>query len=82
MTKKTFAEAPQPKTLSPEDEAFIKNGPGKDNAPAEPEMRLAFVLPISLHTRFKSVCAARRLKMADEMRILVEKRTEELEKGA
>lgn len=77
-----FATATQPKVLSSVEERFINNGPGKDNVPAEAEMRLAFVLPVSLHTRFKSVCAARRIKMADELRLFVERRTAELEKGS
>jgi hypothetical protein len=82
MAKKSFVEAPPPpKALSAADLGFINNGPGKDNVPAEAEMRLAFVLPVSLHTRFKSICATRRIKMADELRIFVERRTAELEKG-
>jgi hypothetical protein len=71
----------RPKRLSAADLGFINNGPGKDNVPDEEEIRLAFVLPVSLHTRFKSICATRRIKMADELRLFVERRTAELERG-
>jgi hypothetical protein len=68
MAKKSFAVAPKPKALSPA-------------VPADAEMRLAFVLPVKLHSRFKSICAAQGIKMADVLRLFVERRTEELERG-
>jgi hypothetical protein len=43
-------------------------------------MRLAFLLWVGLHSRFKSAWAARGLKMAEEIGTLVERRTEELER--
>ena len=81
MSKKSFITAPQPRTLSPAELGFVDKGPGKDHVPTEKEMRLAFLLPVRLHSRFKSICAARGLKMAEEIRTLVERRTEELERG-
>jgi hypothetical protein len=80
MTK-AFNTAPQPKTLSSADKHFIEKGPGKDNVPSSREVRLAFLLPMPLHSRFKSLCASRGLKMADEIRGLLERRIEELESG-
>jgi hypothetical protein len=81
MSKKSFTAAPQPKTLSPaEITRYVEKGPGKDNGATDTEMRLAFLLPKRLHNRFKSACAARGLKMAEEIRALVERRTEELER--
>jgi hypothetical protein len=44
-------------------------------------MRLAFLLPVRLHTRFKIVRAARQQRMADEIRVFLERRIEELEIG-
>jgi hypothetical protein len=39
-------------------------------------------LPISLHTRFKVVCAAKQLNMADMMRSAIEERVRALEAAA
>jgi hypothetical protein len=44
-------------------------------------MRLAFLLPVRQHNRFKSACALQGVKMADEIRAFIQERTEELEKG-
>jgi hypothetical protein len=83
MPKKSFVSAPQPKELSPAVmQHYVNQGGGKDHVPTEKEMRLAFLLPAVLHSRFKSVCASRGVKMADEIRTFVERRTHELEKGS
>jgi hypothetical protein len=83
MTKEFKATPLPPRTeLSSADLNYIEKGPGKDHAAQkDQEMRLAFILPVKLHTRFKTVCAARGLKMADEIRVLLERRIEELENG-
>lgn len=46
---------------------------------AEPIVRLTIDLPESVHTRFKAACAATRRKMVQEVRIMIEQRTEQLE---
>ena len=81
---KAFKETPHSPipTLSAAALNYIEKGPGKDHvAQKDQEMRLAFLLPVRLHTRLKTVCAARGLKMADEIRVLLERRIEELESG-
>jgi hypothetical protein len=72
-TTKAFKETPQAPmpTLSAAAMNYVK----------DQEMRLSFLLPVRLHTRFKTVCSARGLKMADEIRVLLERRIEELENG-
>jgi hypothetical protein len=89
MAKKSFIQAPQPKALSDAEIAhFVEKGIGKDNGVTGNEagsketlMRLAFLLPVRQHNRFKSACALQGLKMADEIRAFIQERTEELEKG-
>lgn len=81
MSKKTFAAARKP-ALSPEQEAFIKGGRGKDTGPAnanEPTQRLSVDLPKSLHTRFKVACALADTKMVSEVMAFIEQRTAEIE---
>ena len=46
---------------------------GTGEAKGEPMKRLTIDVPESLHTRIKTQCAARRVKMADEIRELLEK---------
>ena len=41
--------------------------------------RLSVDVPISLHTRFKVACAAKRLNMADTLREAIEERTRAME---
>jgi hypothetical protein len=43
--------------------------------------RLTIDLEATQHTRFKTVCAQHGLKMADELRRLVELRIAEIERG-
>jgi hypothetical protein len=83
-TTKAFKETPQPPmpTLSAAAVNYVEKRPGKDRvAQKDQEMRLSFLLPVRLHTRFKTVCSARGLKMADEIRLLLERRIAELESG-
>jgi len=86
MNKKTFASAPKPATLSPEQEAFIAKGKGKDTTPTsspandEPTARLSVDLPRSLHKRFKIACAAADTSMVAELLAFIKARTEQLEK--
>jgi hypothetical protein len=55
-TTKAFKETPQPPmpTLSAAALNYVEKGPGKDRvSQKDQEMRLAFLLPVRLHTRFK-----------------------------
>jgi hypothetical protein len=81
MSKKTFTSVPKPAALSPEQEAFISKGRGKDTAPAndEPTARLSVDLPRSLHKRFKIACASADTTMVKELLAFIEKRTQDLE---
>lgn len=81
MSKKTFASAPKPAALSPEQEAFIAKGRGKDTTPAndEPQARLSVDLPRSLHKRFKIACAAADTSMVAELLAFIQERTKQLE---
>ena len=88
MSKKTFAAAPKPKTLSPEDlDRFVQGGAGHDtNVPQKakpkaegPMKRLSLDLPAELHRRFKTACSATDRKMAAELTAFIERRTKELE---
>ncbi len=81
MSKKNFAAAKKP-ALSPEQEAFIKGGRGKDTGAAnanEPTQRLSVDVPKSLHTRFKAACALADTKMVNEVIAFIERRAAELE---
>jgi hypothetical protein len=96
MSKKTFAAAPKPKQLAPEEiEAFERSGAGHDRRPApvaaapvrskpapEPTERLSLDLPAGLHTRFKTACSATKRKMIAEVKAFIERRTAELEAEA
>ena len=81
MSKKNFASVPKPAALSPEQEAYVAKGRGKDTAPAndEPMARLSVDLPRSMHKRFKLACAAADTSMVKELTAFIEARTRELE---
>lgn len=93
MSKKTFSEAPKPKSLS-EDQilAYEKSGAGHDTlreapkvsakATTEPTKRLSLDIPESLHRRFKTACSATDRKMGSELQSYIERRTDELEEEA
>lgn len=58
----------------------------EDRNPADTEtqkavstVRLTIDLPEGVHTRFKAACAVTRRKMVEEVRLLIERRTAELE---
>jgi len=91
MSKKTFATAPKPKSLSHEDlDRYVQGGAGHDTAkpkqgrPKEdgPTKRLSLDLPADLHRRFKTACSATDRKMAAELTAFVERRVSELEAEA
>lgn len=94
MSKKTFAAAPKPKQLAPEQiDAYVHGGAGHDTSssiePApkkvaleETTKRLSLDLPASMHTRFKTACSATGRKMVAEVQAYIESRTAELEKDA
>lgn len=42
-------------------------------------VRLTIDLPESVHTRFKAACAATRRRMVEEVRLMIEQRTGDLE---
>jgi hypothetical protein len=50
-------------------------------AAAVPMKRLTIDLEATQHTRFKTLCAQHGLKMADELRRLLEHRIAEIEQG-
>ncbi len=82
MSKKTFAAVPKPAALSPEQEAFIAKGRGKDvpTGKPEPTTRVSIDLPRSMHKRFKIACEMADTKMAAELMAFIERRTAELER--
>jgi hypothetical protein len=45
--------------------------PPKPELAAEPLVRTTFGIPLSLHTRFKTLCAAKRMNMTDVLRLAV-----------
>jgi len=88
MSKKSFASAPKPKTLSPEDlDRYVQGGAGHDTTKPKkampksdgPTKRLSIDLPADLHRRFKTACSATDKKMATELIAFIEQRTSELE---
>ena len=81
MASKSFKTVPTPQRQPTNDQidAFVN----KDAAPAkpapEPTARLSLDIPVELHSRFKSACARKRLKMTSELLAFIERRTAELE---
>ena len=71
MSKKvTFGGKPSAKSVTPDD--WVESR--KTEAVKTEEMkRLTFDIPDSLHRRIKSQCAVKGVKMADELRGLLEK---------
>ena len=91
MSKKTFAAAPRPKQLAPEQiDAYVHGGTGHDTPSAmvtaaeKPKggtmKRLSIDLPEEVHRRFKVACAASGRKMAVEMTAVIKRHTEKLER--
>ncbi len=90
MSKKTFAAAPRPKQLAPEQiDAYVHGGAGHGTTSAAvtaaekpkgvPMKRLSIDLPEEMHRRFKVACAASGRKMAVELTAFIERHTEKLE---
>ena len=93
MSKKSFAAAPKPKQLAPEQiDAYVHGGAGHDTS-SSPELaaekpksglmkRLSIDVPEETHRRFKVACAASGRKMAVELAAFIERHTIELEQEA
>ena len=71
----------QPREVRTQDD-WVAHKPEATEKPAEPTKRLSVDIPVSLHTRFKVICAARQLNMADMMRGAIENRVRALEAEA
>jgi hypothetical protein len=71
MKKVTFAAARPSKVTPTTAEDWVGNRSG---AGREPTKRLTIDVPVSLHKRIKSQCAADDVMMADVIRELLEKR--------
>ena len=68
MTKKVaFGSKPTPRT-----ESTITADAWVETRNADPMKRLTIDIPATLHTRIKSTCALRGVKMVDEIRELLE----------
>ncbi|HEX2136231.1 MAG TPA: plasmid partition protein ParG [Microvirga sp.] len=63
-----------PKAADPA-EAWVRNRQHEVSAPApvEPMKRFTIDVPVSLHTRIKTQCAMRGVKMADVLRELMDR---------
>jgi hypothetical protein len=81
MSKKvTFAARPaQPP--SPAADQWVNERAVERAEPSAPMTRLTIDLEAPKHRRFKSLCAQHGLKMADELRRLVDQRIAEIEGG-
>ena len=81
MSKKVNFAA-RPATPSPAADQWVnERAVGAPPAAAVPMKRLTIDLESTQHTRFKTVCAQHGLKMADELRRLLERRIAEIEQG-
>jgi hypothetical protein len=75
MTRKKVALGAKPRptaTTTPTADDWVQSRQTED-INGEGMKRLTVDVPISLHTRIKSQCALRGVKMADEIRDLLEK---------
>lgn len=73
MSKKvTFGDKPATKPISPDD--WVESRKIETPAKAEEMKRLTFDISESLHRRIKSQCAAKGVKMTEELRALLEER--------
>lgn len=80
MSKKVNFAA-RPATPSPAADQWVNERAVPPAAAAVPMKRLTIDLEATQHTRFKTVCAQHGLKMADELRRLLEQRIAEIERG-
>ncbi len=69
--KVAFGTTPTPRAAAPSAEGWV------ENRNAETMKRLTIDVPASLHSRIKVSCAQRGVKMADEIRDLLETRFRE-----
>ena len=74
--KKTvhIAPKPQPRNQAASVDEWVNTGAAKTGGGEEPTKRLTIDVPVALHTRVKAQCAMQRLKMADVVRDMLEKR--------
>jgi hypothetical protein len=75
MTRKKVPLGAKPRptaTIAPTADDWVQSRQTED-ANEEEMKRLTVDVPVSLHTRIKSQCALRGIKMADEIRDLLEK---------
>jgi hypothetical protein len=87
VTKKSFAQLPQPKQPSRDDiDQFVENGRGidvesspKTPAPKGEQSKFSVYLPDELHMRYKVLCVRRKVSMTGDVRAFIEKRVAELE---
>lgn len=81
MNKKvSFSARPAPQPSPAADQWVSERSAGRE-PPAMTMKRLTIDLEAPKHSRFKALCAERGLKMADELRHLVDQRIAELERG-
>jgi hypothetical protein len=80
MSKKVNFAA-RPVTPSPAADQWVTERAVAPPVPTAPMKRLTIDLEATQHTRFKTVCAQHGLKMADELRRLLELRIAEIERG-
>jgi len=80
MSKKVNFAA-RPATPSPAADQWVSERAVVPPAATVPMKRLTIDLEATLHTRFKSLCAQQGLKMADELRRLLDLRIAEIERG-
>jgi hypothetical protein len=73
--------ATRPATPSPAADQWVTERVVATPEPPVPMKRLTIDLEATQHTRFKTVCAQHGLKMADELRRLLELRISEIERG-
>ena len=78
MSNKKVTMVARPTAVSPAADKWVTEHDAKAAA-AGPMKRLTIDLGLDKHKRFKALCAERGLKMADEIRGLIERRIPELE---
>jgi hypothetical protein len=76
MPKKLTMRQPRQLAATPDD--FVSRKP-EPEVPTEATKRLSVDIPVSLHKRFKVVCATREMNMADAMREFIAKGVQALE---
>jgi hypothetical protein len=73
MARKAVAIAHPRPVVTADDWVGQKPEPVK---PAEPMVRISVDLPESMHTKFKMLCVSQRQKMAEAVRVLIERKVE------